>query len=288
MTTVSAIVVNYRAYAELDACLASLRHQPDPLEILVVDQESDAAEFGRLARRHPGVCWLAQPGNSGFAAGVNLAARQARGAYLYLVNPDSVVDAGTPRALSEWLAAHDQVGVAGSLVRDTDGGIQGSARRFPDLSTFIAGRSAWLTRRFPANALSQRNVLTGVSVSDPTLVDWVSGASMMIRREAFEEARGFDARYFLYWEDADLCRRLKSLGWATAYVPGVGVTHHGARSSRGSARSIVAFHKSAFRYFLTHTGVIGRIASPLAALALAIRLGVKLLLRGPGRRQVAP
>jgi len=288
MTSISAIVVNYRAYEELDACLTSLRDQPDPLEILVVDQESDAAEVGPRKARHPGVLWLAQAENSGFAAGVNLAARHATGSYLFLVNPDSVVDAGTPKALAEWLAAHDEVGVAGSLVRDTDGSIQGSARRFPDLSTVIAGRSAWLTRRFPSNALSRRNVLTGASVCEPTTVDWVSGASMMIRREAFDQAGGFDARYFLYWEDADLCRRLKSLGWTTAYVPAAGVTHHGGRSSRGSARALIAFHKSAFRYFVTHTGAVGRIASPLAALALAIRLGVKLLLREPGRREVAP
>jgi GT2 family glycosyltransferase len=111
---------------------------------------------------------------------------------------------------------------------------------------------------------------------------------MMIRREAFEQAGGFDARYFLYWEDADFCRRLKSLGWATAYVPGAAVTHHVGRSSKGSARSLVAFHTSAFRYFVTHTGIVGRLMSPLAALALGIRLGLKLLLRGPRRREVAP
>ncbi len=288
MTSISAIVVNYRTYAELDECLESLARQPEPLEILVVDQDSDENRRRPLEAKHPRVEWLVQRENTGFAAAVNRAAKRAAGAYFYLVNPDSVADAGTPRALADWLAAHDGVGVAGSLVRDTDGTVQGSARHFPGLSTLFAGRSAWLTRHFPGNPLSRRNVLTRTPAEGPTVVDWVSGASMMIRREAFEQAGGFDARYFLYWEDADFCRRLKALGWATAYVPGAAVTHHVGRSSKGSARALVAFHASAFRYFVTHTGIVGRLASPLAALALGVRLGVKLLMRGPRRREVAP
>ena len=279
MPKVSALVVNYQAYAELGACLASLEGQVALQSVVVVDQASMATERGLLERRHRGVSWLPREDNSGFAAGVNLAARHATGDYYYVVNPDAVVGPGTVSALAGWLDTHPTVAVAGSMVRNTDGTIQGSARAFPSASTVFAGRSSWLTRRFPTNRWTSRNILTGPAVNTPRTVDWVSGASMMIRRDAFEQVGGFDERYFLYWEDADLCRRLLTRGWRTAYVPTVEVVHRGGRSSRSRLRPLVAFHRSAFRYYLSHSGPLGTIASPIAAVVLAIRLAWKVTLR---------
>jgi GT2 family glycosyltransferase len=276
---VSALVVNYHAYAELDVCLTSLASQPELRSIVVVDQASIAPEREVLERRHPEVRWLALDDNVGFGAGVNHAARHASDEYLYLVNPDSIVGPGAIGVLTAWLDAHPTAAVAGSLVCNTDGTIQGSARAFPTVSTFFAGRSSWLTRRFPTNRWTRRNVLTGPDVKAVQTVDWVSGASMMIRRKAFEDVGGFDERYFLYWEDADLCRRLLARGWHTVYVPGAVVTHHGSRSSRSDVRPIVEFHRSAFRYYRTHSGSLGVMASPFAAVALALRLAWKLATR---------
>jgi N-acetylglucosaminyl-diphospho-decaprenol L-rhamnosyltransferase len=277
--SVSALVVNYHAYDELAACLRSLEGQPALVDVVVVDHATVPNARASVERHHPGVCWLPRADNPGFGAGVNRAAQHATGNFLYVVNPDAVVAPGAIEVLARWLAAHPDFGVAGSLVRETDGAIQGSARAFPAASTLVAGRSSWLTRRFPANPWSRRNVLTGPAVQEPRAVDWVSGASMMIRRDAFSAVGGFDARYFLYWEDADLCRRLLTLGWQTAYVPQSVVTHHGGRSSRSALRPLIAFHQSALRYHVTHSGPLGRVASPLVALALGLRLGWKIVTR---------
>ena len=274
---VSALIVNYRAYVELDACLASLHGQRPVVEIVVVDQHADAPEQQRLEQRYPDVRWLPQTTNSGFSAGVNLAAGQASGAFLYLVNPDAIVHDGAPARLAEYLAAHPRVGAVGSRVLDPDGTVQGSARRFPGLSTLVAGRASLLTRLIPGNALSRRNVVGADALTEPTEVDWVSGASMMIRRDVFEGVGGMDERFFLYWEDADLCRRLAARGLATVYVPGAAVTHLVGRSSRNSARSIVAFHQSAYRYFHKHARGAARLASPLAAAVLSLRAGMVML-----------
>lgn len=283
---VSAIVVNYRAYPELDVCLGSLIGQALS-SVVVVDQASQAEPREALVSRYPGVTWLARRDNIGFGAGVNFAARHTRGDYLYVVNPDAIVGPETVLTLSRWLDAHAGVGVAGSMVRNTDGTVQGSARAFPTFSTLFAGRSGWLTRRFPGNRWSRMNVLSGPDVTTPMVVDWVSGASMMIRRDAFDAVGGFDERYFLYWEDADFCRRLRSRGWQTAYVPQAEVVHHGSRSSRSHLRPLTAFHRSAFRYYVTHAGPLGRIASPAAAAVLAARLAWKLVLRKRGH-EAAP
>ena len=234
---VTALVVNYHAYVELDACLRSLSGQPLLRSVVVVDQASDPGQRAPLERRYPTVIWLAREDNIGFGAGVNLAARHASSEYLYLINPDAVAAPSSVAILARWLEAHPSVGAAGSMVRNADGSIQGSARSFPTVSTVVAGRSSWLTRRYPTNRWSRRNVLTGPDVRGAVTVDWVSGASMMIRRAAFEEVAGFDERFFLYWEDADICRRLRTRGWLTAYVPDAEVMHHGNRSSGSRVRT---------------------------------------------------
>ena len=273
---VSALIVNYRAYAELDACLASLVRQRPLVEIVVVDQDSDALERRLLEQRYPDVRWLPQTTNSGFSAGVNLAARHASAPYLYLVNPDAIVDDGTPAAMAGYLAGQPGVAVVGSRVLDADGAIQGSARRFPGVSTLAGGRRSLLTRLFPGNAFTRRNILSGSHVTAPIRVDWVSGASLMVRREAFALVGGMDERFFLYWEDADLCRRLAARGLSTVYYPGASVTHLVGRSSRNSPRAVIAFHRSAYRYFAKHARGPARLARPLAALVLALRAGAEL------------
>ena len=285
---VSALVVNYRAYDDLDACLGSLASQPHSAEIIVVDHATVPDRRARLESTHPAVRWLPRDDNPGFGAGVNAAAQQASGDYLFVINPDAVVAPDAIPHLVEYLESHADVAIAGSLVQNTDGTIQGSARAFPSASTFIAGRSSWLTRRFPANPLTRRNVLTSPALKAPRAVDWVSGASMMIRREAFAAVRGFDERYFLYWEDADLCRRLLRRGWRTAYVPQAVVTHHGGRSSRSDVAPLIAFHRSALRYAITHGGPLGLLASPLVAAVLAARLGWKILTRARGHDEGTP
>jgi GT2 family glycosyltransferase len=226
--------------------------------------------------------------NPGFAAGVNRATRETTTPSLLLLNPDCVLNSDVAGTLATWMEANPRVGACGAQVREPDGSIQSSARRFPDATTGIAGRTAWLTRVWPQNPLSARNLTTPTFESSvPVMVDWVSGACMMVRRAAFDEVHGLDEAFFLYWEDADFCRRLKDKGWATAYNPAASVTHLTSRSSaRAPVRSLIAFHRGAFRYFTKHASPSGRIMAPLVALALATRLLLRLgtiALAGPGR-----
>jgi GT2 family glycosyltransferase len=86
------------------------------------------------------------------------------------------------------------------------------------------------------------------------VIDWVMGAAMLVRHDRFDEVGGFDEGYFLYWEDADLCRRLRDRGYTTRYVPGAIVRHAGGASAKtASALATRAFHRSAYRYYATHT-----------------------------------
>jgi GT2 family glycosyltransferase len=243
----------------------------------VVDWASDPAAATRLREAHAGVRLLAEAGNRGFGAGVNLAARCARAPRLLLLNPDAVLDAPITPALGAYLDAHPRVGVVGPRIVDADGTLQASARRFPGVSTLAGGRSTWLTRAWPGNPVSRRNLLAAED-GGPRAVDWVSGACLLIRREAFESVGGFDEGFFLYWEDADLCRRLAARGWATHYLPDVVVRHAAGRSSRHArTRAQVAFHRSVYRYFRKHAGRGWQALSPAVWLALQGRLALRLL-----------
>jgi GT2 family glycosyltransferase len=282
---VSILIVHYRTYDELASCLDSL--QPfltDDLEVIVVDHASDAVAAAQLLRRCSWIRLIAVNTNPGFAAGVNRAARDATGQYLLLLNPDGIVDGDVAHGLAGWLEEHPSVGVAGGLVRERDGSVQASARSFPNVTTGFAGRTSWLSRVWPSNVWTRRNLVARPDRGDPVEVDWVSGACMMVRREAFDGVGGMDEQFFLYWEDADLCFRLKGAGWATVYHPAIGITHFTGRSSAlARKQSLIAFHRSAFRYFLKHGGRFRRAVSPLVFVALSARLGVKLATLELGR-----
>jgi GT2 family glycosyltransferase len=285
---VSVLIVNYRAYTDLARCLDSLqRFLSDDLEVIVVDHLSERAATEPLVRRFPWIQLIEVGTNPGFAAGVNRAARAARGRHLLLLNPDSVVDGDVAHALGAWLDEHPQVGACGALVRQPDGSVQASARRFPDVTTAFAGRTSWLSRAWPTNRWTRQNLVVRQVSRDPIEVDWVSGACMMVRRDAFEGVRGMDEQFFLYWEDADLCFRLKRAGWSTVYNPVVGITHFtGQSSALARKQSLIAFHRGAYRYFSKHGGHFAHAVAPLVFVALQTRLLLKLAALTLGRTGV--
>lgn len=275
--SVDLVIVNYRSYEELTRCLASLEpDRGDLARAIVVDHESDRRAAAAIAARFPWVDLVERSTNEGFATGVNLGAARGGAAFLLLLNPDCVADGQAIRRLLAFLESQPDAAVVGPRILNPDGSVQGTARRFPTWSTFIAGRSSWLTRRFPHNPLSRWNLPALSGTTAPLEVDWVSGACMLIRRDAFQSVAGMDEDFFLYWEDADLCRRFERAGWRTRYFPGATVMHAGGRSSIHAYReSLAAFHASAFTLFRKHGGGWLWLA-PFVYVALRLRLALLL------------
>jgi len=283
--SVAVLIVNYRTYDSLERCLTSLRpFVADDDEVIVVDWVSDDVARGALAAQHPFVRWLPSLDNYGFSAGINRAAASSTAPVLVWLNPDTVVEGPILRDLERWLQAHPQVGVVGPLVLNGDGSVQPSARRFPGFSTAFGGRSTWLTRHFPNNWFSRRNLLTQRGggnrggTSTATRVDWVAGSCCATPRSVFERLSGLDEGFFMYWEDADYCRRAAALGLECHYLPGSGVRHIGGVSSAHNVvPSIRAFHRSAYRLFWKHAGA-SRLMAPLVWTALWLRAEIKVRL----------
>ncbi len=274
---VAVLIVNFKAYEHLRRCLRSLLPALSPTdEVVVVDQESTDTSLNGLAPEFPSVRVCASATNIGFAAGVNLAASETRAPFLLLLNPDTRLDAGVVDALRRTLEQRPDAGVAGPRVVNDDGTVQASARRFPDVTTPLAGRTSWLTSMFPGNWLTTRN-LKGLDAAEAMRVDWISGACLMTRRDLFERLGGLDEAFFLYWEDADYCRRVLDAGLHTIYVP-TAVVHHsvGASSAHNPELAIRAFHASALRMYRKHAGRAGQLAAPAVQAVLLVRQQMRL------------
>jgi GT2 family glycosyltransferase len=275
------LIVNYRTYDALDRALASLMpHLGDDDEAVVIDWESDQSHVARLSAMYARVRIVSRDPNRGFAAGVNAAAALTSAPVLILLNPDTEVEGPLVRTLADWCAAHPDCAVVGPRVLNRDGTIQPSARRFPGWSTVLGGRSTWLTRRFPNNWFSRHNLLSRSAGSgDATMVDWVAGSCFATPRRVFEQLGGLDEGFFMYWEDADYCRRATAAGGECHYLPMVSVRHvGGASSAHNVVPSIRAFHRSAFRLFWKHARV-ARVMAPVVWLGLRLRSELKVARR---------
>lgn len=254
---VAVVIVNFNAGAHLRACVDSVSADLAgmPSAILVVDNASTDGSAETLASV-AGVALLRNDSNRGFGAAVNQAAAQTDARYLWLLNPDCRVGPGTFARLSETIAKHQSCAIAAARLLNADGSVQASARGEPSAWTGLFGRHGLLTRLLPRSAAARRNLPAADLVDagvESAVVDWVMGACMLVRRDRFDEAGGFDEGYFLYWEDADLCRRLRLRGYETRYVPGAEVVHVGAVSAgTRSGLATRAFHRSAYRYYATH------------------------------------
>ena len=248
----SAVLVNYNSGDELRDALASIaREAPGAWEAVVVDNAStDGSEKAVLECPHARL--LRNADNVGFARGVNQAIAASSADRILIMNPDCRLMPGSLAPLLALLNADAHCAIVAPRILDPDGSPQGNARGDPNMLTGLFGRTSLLRQVMPGLEIARRNVVDAADAA-AIAVDWVSGACMLARREALDAVGGFDTRYFMYWEDADLCRRLRAHGFSIRYVPSVTAVHRVGQSSRTArAQSIRAFHDSAYLYYSTH------------------------------------
>jgi hypothetical protein len=252
-----AVIVNYNAGPQLRTALQSVAGEMAgrDWEAVVVDNASTDGSSEIVSEFAPRARVLRNTINVGFGRAINQGVAASSAPLIAIMNPDCRLERGALAAMRAELEARLRCAIVGPRVLDPDGSEQGSARGDPNMLTGLFGRTSRLRRVLPSSAVAKRNVVTGCGDSgrESLAVDWVSGACMLVRRTAFEEVGGFDARYFLYWEDADLCRRLRARGYEIRYAPAATAVHHVGQSSRTArAASIRAFHDSAYLYYSTH------------------------------------
>ncbi|HEY3094086.1 MAG TPA: glycosyltransferase family 2 protein [Vicinamibacterales bacterium] len=270
----AAVLVNYNAGAELERALRSISDElaGHPWEAVVVDNASTDGSSAAVEAFAANVRLMSNSANVGFARGVNQGLAATKAPFVLIMNPDCRLMAGAIAALRAVLDAHPPCAIAGPRILNPDGTVQGSARGDPDMLTGLFGRTTMLRRIVPFLPIARRNVVVDEAIRNGQaniVVDWLSGACMLARRDALDAVKGFDERFFLYWEDADVCRRLRGRGYHVRYVPGATAIHRVGQSSRTArASAIRAFHESAYLYYATH--VAPAPLSPKRAIARAI------------------
>ena len=228
-------VVSHRHNAMVGRLLQDIeRHCASGVTVVLTENVADSEPVATGNLSIP-VDRIANASPKGFGANHNAAFARCRTPLFCVVNPDVRFGTDPLPALSRTLK-DGRVGVVGPLVRNSRGGPEDSARVFPTLGSLLL--RAFHEPRGPAYAMDR----------GPVAVDWIAGMFMLFRREAFEAVGGFDEGYFLYYEDVDICRRLRSKGFEVVFNPGAEIIHEAQRASRGNAR--LAFHhlSSVLRY----------------------------------------
>jgi N-acetylglucosaminyl-diphospho-decaprenol L-rhamnosyltransferase len=270
---VSAIVVSHNSRPHLRRCLDSLA--PQVAETIVVDAASTDGSVDEL--RADGVVRLDV--NRGYGAALNAGAARASGDLLLLLNADTWALPGAVDELARTLAETPTAGVAGPKLVNEDGSTQQSVRGFP--TPWRLATEYFFLRWFaPRSRALNAFYAAGFDHATPRTVEWLVGAALLVRRDAFESVSGFDESFFMYNEEVDFCYRLAQAGWSTIFVPSAQIGHLGGASTRALPEAMYLEQlRSHLRFVDKHRG--GRSAERTRRMLVwAMRLR-SLVFRGP-------
>ena len=280
---ISLCIVSWNVRDHLLACLNSLvdASRGCPIETIVVDNASSDDTVALLRERFQHVNLIANNENRGFAGGTNQAMAQARGDYLLLINPDTVLPEGALRELLAVAEAHPEAGIVAPKLINPDGSLQHSCRRFPSVAAAVF-RHTILGRLFPNNPWTTDYIMSDWAHDELREVDWVSGACFLVRRELYEQIGPLDDRFFWGSEDVDYCYRAHQAGYGVLYTPTPVITHIiGSSSSQMPVRMIIHFHRGMHRLYRKHMAP-NVVAYGLASVGIVLRAGLQILSRFAG------
>ena len=261
------VIVSWNVRDLLRRCLRSISDRggsepggvpipPPQIEVIVVDNASSDGSAEMVRAEFPQVRLIANDENRGFTAANNQGLAAGQGRYLMLLNPDTELVGDALATMAGYLDGHPRVGVAGTAA---------PLRRWPAaivapaLSDAGHGPVREHRRRewWPNNPFARRYRMADTPDDAIQPVDWLVGACLLVRREAYQQVGGLDEGFFMYSEELDWCRRIKSAGWEIVYLPTATVVHHEGKSSEQvvAARHIY-FQSSKVRYFRKHHGAV--------------------------------
>lgn len=292
--TVLTIILNWRTPEMTLRAAAAALTAMDGLDgaLTIVDNDSGDGSEERLRRATAG--WprtqVLQTGrNGGFGAGNNHAIRAGlpdgrRPDFVHVLNSDAFPEAGAIRALADHLRHHPRAGLAGSLIRGEDGATHLTTFRFPSVASEFEGAA----RLGPVSRLLAHRAVPLPTPDRACRVDWVAGASLMMRSDMLDAVGLFDEGFFLYFEETDLCLRAARAGWETHFVPDSRVTHVGSASTGMKTWTRVPdyWFDSRLRYFVKNHGRATAAAATAAHVAGGILHRTRRALTG--RRAVDP
>lgn len=280
--TVSIVTVNWKTPGLLAKCLDSIKEldeNHESFEYLIVDNNSGDNSVEMLRENYPYVKVLANDQNLGFSKACNQVIPDARGKYVLLLNPDTVITKNAVTHLYDFMESHPDCATAGPKVLNPDGSLQLACRRsFPSLEASFY-RVTYLSRLFPNNERISKYNLTNADPDKVLEVDALSGSCMIVRKDVIDKIGLLDEDIFMFGEDIDWCWRMKEAGWKVFYTPLSVVYHaHGAASKKRPVGTTINLHKGMQIFYRKH--LAKKYWAPINILVYAsiwIRAGIFIL-----------
>ncbi len=275
---VSVVIVNHNGGRYLADCLGALQGAVGPLDVetIVVDNGSSDGSADILRRAESEglkVVWAGT--NLGFGRANNLGVATASGRYYFLLNSDCFLRPGSLERLVRVLGERPDAGIVGPRLLNEDGTLQPSCHNFPvpivlfleqSLIWKMLGRLPWLRDRLLLASPHDREMV----------VDWLAGACLLVRAQAYQATKGFDEGFFFYWEETDLCLRIKQMGWDVLFEPRAEAVHLGGGSSV-DPDLLLYFFKSLYMFYRKHYGPIQLLMARLIIRTMSLVKAVRAL-----------
>lgn len=230
---ISIVIVNWNVRELLRKALQSIKDNPPKkysYEVIVTDNASHDHSVEMVRQDFPWVKLVPSAKNLGFAAGNNAGFKLATGRIILCLNPDTEMHPGTLDFMVEKFDLEPQLGALGVKLLNTDGSLQASCKSFPGFDT-VLWNALSLDALFPKSKIFGKYNMTWFDHAEERAVDQPMGAALAFRRTVLEQVGEYDERYFMYFDEVDLCYRVKRAGWQIKYYPQVCVTHHWAKST---------------------------------------------------------
>lgn len=249
------------------------------MEVFVVDNNSSDGSVEYLSARFPQVKFIANKDNRGFSCANNQALRQAKGRYMLLLNPDTILTENTLTDTLQYLDEHPEVGASGTAMYGRDGRFAWESRRGVPTPWTAFCKMVGLTALFPHSRRFGRYHMRYLNREEANYIEVISGAYMMLRREALEQVGLLDESFFMYGEDIDLSYRMLQGGWKNAYIPSPILHYKGESTQKSSYRYVHIFYEAMLIFFDKHFSKRYRLLALLIRLAVYLRAGIDVLKR---------
>ncbi|RKY56115.1 MAG: hypothetical protein DRP89_02040 [Candidatus Neomarinimicrobiota bacterium] len=255
--TISVIIVSYNVKEFLQQCILSLKKSLGnyDYEIIVIDNNSVDGSNEIVRYKFPDIILIENETNRGFAGACNQGLSIAKGEFLLLLNPDTMIQEDTISTMIDFISTHSDAGAAGCKILNANGSLQLACRRSFPVPKVAIPKLIGLSKLLPKNRLFGKYNLTYIDPDKLIEVDAVSGSFLMFRREVWDKIGGLDETFFMYGEDIDYCYRMKEAGWKIYYVPYTKIIHYKGESTKlASFDNFIAFYRAMDIFVKKHFG----------------------------------
>ena len=265
----SVVIVSYNVRDYLENCLQSVSRALEGIEgeVFVVDNHSDDDSVEAVRSQYPWVRLIENQENMGFSRANNIAIREARGEYVLLLNPDTIVEKSTLREVLRFMEEHPKAGGAGVMMHNADGSLAPESRRALPTPWVSCLKMLGFTKRY---------YMSHLPWDQPSRIEVISGAFCFLRKKALDEVGLLDEDFFMYGEDIDLSYRLMKGGWENWYLP-YPITHFKGKSTQKSDyRYVHIFYKAMLIFFRKHYSHLSLFYALPVKMAIYFRAAIAL------------